>query len=181
VGWGGDDLATGKGRRHVSFRELARREDLFVSYSFISNSLALLRQLELMPPEIGEALSWTHHKLLIPVKDPRAKLKLATQSVERGMAKREFEMEVRRIKDRERKASAAGRPPLPVFVKGLKRLSKAVALADSDPLDDDVFDHFSPVEAKKLLLDLEQQLAALQMLKARVEKKIESTRHERSS
>ena len=120
-----------KGGSHVSFRALARREDLQVSASFLWSCVAVVEQLRLLPEDLARALPLSHHKLLLPVHDEREKLGLARQAAKSGMSRRDLELEIRR----RRRALAApsepgkrrpGRPPHPPLVRALGQVQRAL-------------------------------------------------------
>ena len=161
-----------KGKKHVSFRELAKHPNLRVSYNFIWNAVSVVDQMRLLPENIAEALPPSHHKLLLPIKSEKKKVALAEKAVEKGLSKRDLEKEVAKVREKEKGDSRAGRPPLPAFVKGLTRLKKAVDLAVSDEIGDDVFDHFKIEDAKELMGQLDEQIVQLTALKQRVHLKI---------
>ena len=155
-------------KKHATFRALAQRDDLQVSYATIWYSVAVLDQLRLLPEDIGSALPMAHHKLLLPVKDPKAKVRLAKKAVEKHLTSRDFAKEVKKARAKETEGARAGRPPLPAFVKGLNRLKKAIELATSEDVSDGTFATYSPEKARKLVGDLNGQIAALEALKAKV-------------
>ena len=76
-------------KRHVSFRALGNRVDLLVSYSFISNALGVIEQIELLPGDVVGALTLTHHKLLLPVRDLGTKVKLARMAAAQELPTRD--------------------------------------------------------------------------------------------
>jgi hypothetical protein len=76
--------------RHVTFRALAKREDLRVAYTTIWYSVAVLDQLRCLPADIATALPLSHHKLLVPVKDEELKRRLAERAVQQALPVREF-------------------------------------------------------------------------------------------
>jgi hypothetical protein len=119
-----------QGGRHVSFRALARREDLQLSASFLWSCVAVVEQLRLLPEELARALPLSHHKLLLTVRDPREKLGLARRAAQGAMSRRDLELEVRR---RQLAASPAGagkrrpgRPPHPPLVRALSQVERAL-------------------------------------------------------
>jgi hypothetical protein len=88
--FGGDHAAfKAKGKSHVSFRQLAEHKDLRVKYGFLWNAVAVVEQLKLLPTDIAEALPFSHHKLLLPVKSEADKLKLAQEAVKSTLGKRD--------------------------------------------------------------------------------------------
>lgn len=114
------------GKKHVTFRELGEREDLQVSYSFIWNAVSVVDQLRLLPENIASVLPLSHHKLLLPVKDPEKKVKLATEAVEKGLGKRELEQKVKKVRAKELVGEKRGRKPDPELLKLLRKATGAV-------------------------------------------------------
>ena len=165
-----DDLdAFGRAeKKHATFRALAQREDLQVSYATVWYSVAVLGQLRLLPENIGSALPMAHHKMLLPVKDPKTKVRLAKKAVEKHLTSREFAEEVKRAQAGEEKGSGGGRPRLPAFVKGLGRLKKAVAMAVSEEVEAETFARYEPERVQELVEELDAQIGTLQALRARV-------------
>ncbi|MFH1467649.1 MAG: hypothetical protein ABIO70_24905 [Pseudomonadota bacterium] len=164
----GDDLDSFHAREkaHVTFRALGQREDLRVAYTTIWYSVAILGQLRQLPEDIAGALPLSHHKLLLPVHDDKAKLALARKAVREGMSSRELAAAIK--KARKGQGTGAGRPALPAFVKGLTRLTKAIELATSEAVDTATFATYSPQKARALVAGLDQQLQTLQALRERV-------------
>jgi len=157
-------------KEHASFRELARRDDLPVSASFLWNACAVVEQLRLLPEDIAGALPLSHHKLLLPVKDPEMKAELAREAVAQGLSKRDFEEEVKKARASETtpREGKVGRPALPGFVKGLTRLKAAVDLATREAVKSEDFANYSTNKARVLVEELEQQIRDLENLKEHI-------------
>lgn len=152
------------GKEHLSFRALAQREDLQVSYSFLWHACAVVEQLRLLPEDVASALPLSHHRLLLSVKDRDEKQRLARAAVEQGLSKRDLQAAVVAVRPAVPPESKPGRRPLPAFAKGLTQLKKAVALAGSEDVT-----ALDRARATALLGELEEQLLALVKLKATVE------------
>jgi hypothetical protein len=155
-----------RGRKHASFRKLADREDLQPSYSFLWHACAVVDQLRQLPEELRDALPLSHHRLLLPVHDPEAKVDLARRAVDEGMSKRVFEDEIRRSRGDGQGASRVGRPPLPAVVKGLNRVRSAVREVADVPVDDGML---TAERARELLVDIAGQIQVLMAVKDRIE------------
>lgn len=151
-------------RRHVTFRKLAEQSELRLSYSFLWYAVAVVGQLEAMPREIGNALPLAHHRLLLPVRDPELKLRLAKEAVNRGLSKRELEQLIKARTSPKAGETRRGRPPLPSFVKGINRLKQAMALATEQEITADSFRHYSPEDGKRLLAELYTQISQADQL-----------------
>jgi len=143
-----------------------------VSYSFLWYSLAVLHQLRLLPDDVGAALTFSHHKLLLPVKDEQVKVDLARKAVVENLPVRALALEVRKIRAKASSAIRVGRPCLPIFVKGMGRINKAIEFATSEPLPDDPFASYDLEKAKELLVALDVQFEKLLEMKAQIEAKI---------
>ena len=149
-----------RGVKHISFRTLADRDDLQFSYSFLWNSVAVVEQLRQMPKEIADALSLSHHKLLLPVRDPGLKLELAQRAVRDKLSKRDLEGEIARYRKRDIVGARRGRKPAHPLAKGLAKIRKALHWT----LEQSAFDHLNelgPEESKRLSADLDHELDAI--------------------
>jgi hypothetical protein len=153
---------------HVTFRVMINDPRLEPSYNAIWYAMATLEQLFELPAEVAQALPVTHHRLLISVRDRATKVRLARRAVERGLSSRELASEVRRYRADSGRAGRTGRPPLPAWVKGVKRVSKAVTLARSEEISPDSLRHFKPEEARRVVADLDKQLQHLQLLREQI-------------
>jgi hypothetical protein len=156
------------GRKHASFRKLADRDDLNVSYAWLWNACAVVDQLRLLPEDIRGSLPYTHQRLLLTVKEPDAKVRLARKAVKEGLSKRVFATEVQKTRDRKKGESQAGRPPLPEFAKGFTRLKAAVELATSKEVTADAVEYYKPDKTRALLKDLEDQIESLLALSQQI-------------
>lgn len=156
----------GQGRQHVTFRGLAAREDLKMSYSFIWYSVAVLEQLSQLPEDVASALPLSHHRLLLPIEDLRLKEDLARQARDKGWSKRDLDRAIRELRGQSslKKRSRGGRPPLPSFVKGLRQLEKAVTLATETEVSAAAVEGFTEERSKELLAKLYRQMHQLHEL-----------------
>jgi hypothetical protein len=152
---------------HLSFRALAKHDDLRVSYSWLHNAVAVVEQWDLLPEDIRSALPFTHQKLLLPVKDTEVKVRLAREVVEKDMAKEALAKKIQKLRAKE-EGTKAGRPVLPTFVKGLTKLRKAIEEATSDTVTVEAFSKYTPKQARDLLEDVGQELKSLQEMFDRV-------------
>lgn len=169
-----------RGRQHVTFRGLAAREDLGMSYSFIWYSVAVLEQLEQLPSDVAEALPLSHHRLLLPIEDSQLKLNLAVRARDEGMSKRDLERVIRGLRGKSplKKKGRGGRPPLPAFVKGLRQLEKAVDLAQEQDICPELVNKFSNEGSKDLLAKLYRQMQQLHELAEGLRQAIEQVEHD---
>ena len=71
-----------------SFRELCERDDLAMSRSYLAVCMDILVQLDDLPPGIGQQLSFTHHRTLLPVRDLEVKRRLARRTVRETLSSR---------------------------------------------------------------------------------------------
>ena len=110
-----------KGRKHLSFRRLAERPDLRVSYMHLWRCVSVLDQLKALPAELADALPVTHHVLLLPVHDERLKVLLARKAVRQNLSKHDLRAEIRRLRPLVAAANGTGtprgRPPVPPVVR----------------------------------------------------------------
>ncbi len=161
-----------RGRKHASFTALAKRDDLRVGYSFLWHSVAIVRQLQLLPDDIAGALPVSHHRLLLPVKDEKAKVRLAKKAAKKGLSKRAFEEEVKKVRRKELGGEKRGRPADPAFVKAMKRVHKAAQLALMEEVSKEAVVCYRPWKAQELVEALEQDIETLQGLAEAVRDRI---------
>lgn len=157
-----------RGNGHVSFRQLAKRDDLRVGWQFIWNAVAVVEQLDKLPSGASESLPLSHHKLLLAVKDDDQKKALAEAAVQENLGKRELEDRVKAARKQNEVASKAGRPPLPGFVKAFTALKKVVKAALADEVSEASFEHFTRDEARLLLTEMEAHIKQLAEVAGRV-------------
>lgn len=150
------------GRKATSFRKLAARDDLRVSHSFLWYACSIVGQLDEIPQEVREALPISHHRALLPLRDAEAKAVLARRIVDEDLSRREVEGEVRRLREAAGQVSRGGRPPLPAVVKVVNRIAAAVRAGGESAVDS-----LDPTQARELVMEVDQQIAALTALRER--------------
>ena len=79
-----------KNKKHVTFRALARRNDLAFAFNTIWYSVAVLEQFSHLPKNLADSLSLAHHKLLLPIEDIDTKIRLAQKAVNEKLSTRKF-------------------------------------------------------------------------------------------
>jgi hypothetical protein len=115
-----------RSRRHLSFRKLAQRSDLRFSYTFLWTSIAITQQLRELPADVGWKLSLAHHRLLLSIKDPSLKLRLAEVTLKNNMSTRCLGTRIGDYRRRsEIETPKRGRPRTPEVIRSLGRLLKA--------------------------------------------------------
>lgn len=157
-----------RGNSHMSFKALKKRKDLQVSYQFVWSSCAVYGQLQRLPAAIADELPLSHHKMLLPIKDESAKVGLATAAVEKGLSKRDFEVEVNKVKKEQKGESNAGRPALPAFAKAFAKLKLVVGQAKAEEITSDSFKHYDKDDARELLVDVSDCIEELKVVMAKV-------------
>lgn len=137
------DHAQKKHGKHMSFTALAEHDDLAVGRSTLWYSVSLLGQLRELPDDIAGSLPFSHHKLLLTVKDPEKKLELAKEAVTTGVGKREFEDRVREVRgERWADGGKPGRQALPPWAKRIGGIERVVESAMAGELTvDEVVRH----------------------------------------
>lgn len=161
-----------EGRRHRSLRAVARHPELEISTSTLWYTLAIYEQLHQMPTALAHALSVSHHRRLVPVRDLTVKLRLAERAVHHRWSVRALEGEVARQRDRETADNRAGRPKLPGFVKAIRRLPRALD-GGLDGLDARAVRKLGSLEARALVALLDGQLEQLEALRTGLQELIE--------
>ncbi len=163
-----------KGRKQMSFRRLAGRQDLLPSYSHIYNCVAVVEQLRQLPKDIGEALSVSHHKALFTVRNPGDKRALADRAVEQKMTVRALRKAVAESLHESGQRSKAGRPPLPSCVKGFRKVIRAIETIDEPTTGEPLFAHFTLEESRDLLAELDDKLEQLASARRAMQERIEA-------
>jgi len=115
-----------EGRRHVSFRALAKHPDLALSHVQIWYAVNVTVQFDELPESLAYQLPASHHKLLLPVADRKKKVRLAEKAVKEGLTKRDFQAVVAEARATMPKSSHGGRPRIPEIVKISAQVEKLV-------------------------------------------------------
>jgi hypothetical protein len=163
-----------EGKSNGGFRNVIQSPRLKASYSLLYYSVAVTEQMDQLPTSVGDKLSFSHHKLLLPVKDPRTKEAFARKVVDEALSVRGLRDVVARHRVDQASRVRRGRPPLPNFVKALNRLPRIVEQVDDSDLDSDrLFDRYSPEQARALMLRTRTNLEKLEALLDRIEERTE--------
>jgi hypothetical protein len=149
------------GRKHASFRALAKREDLSVGYVTIRNSVAFVEQLKMLPAKAATELPASHHRLLLPVASVEDKKTLAAKAMVEGLSARDLEQEVRKLRSKSGAKRGPGRRPDPAFVVACRHLTKVVAIVNREAASKADFTRFPVDDAEKLVGDAEKCLKTL--------------------
>lgn len=169
--FGGDFEAFSDPRRTkpLSFRRLQERQDLLLPASTLYTFVRVARQLAELPAETAERLTVSHHRALLPVKDPDEKAALARRALDEGWSKVELERTVRARLPR----SPRGRKRLPACVKAAPRIARALeeALAEVTPPED--LRRVGDARLRATLEQIEESLVRLQWLQATLQEALE--------
>ena len=152
-------------RKHASFRELAERKDLRVSHVFLWNCVAVTEQLKALPNDIANALPVSHHKLLLPVHDEKAKVTLARKAVRENLTTQQLAVEIRRLrKQKSNGGTRRGRPPTPPVVRVLRSFGRVAALARSKDVSGNDLDDLPPETLRIMITETERDLTTMHAL-----------------
>lgn len=121
-------------RGHHTFRALAERPDLDVSYTTIWYAVSVVDQLRHLPDDVGSQLSLAHHKALLPLRDAESKRAWAERALAESLSARALRAAIDEERALTTPPSRAGRPKLPALVKAIPRLRHALDLATSEPI-----------------------------------------------
>ena len=149
------------GRKHASFRALAKRKDLSVGYVTIRNAVAFVEQLKMLPAKFATALPMSHHRALLPLSTAEDKKALAEKAVEKDLSKRDLEAEVRKFRSKAGAKRGPGRRPDPAFVLAFRHLKKVTEIAGREAPSKTDFNRFAVDDAEKLVGEAEKNLKAL--------------------
>jgi hypothetical protein len=159
------DAALGRARSHATWRALADRDDLLVSHSHLWSCVQVLEQRRRLPEGVGAALSISHHRRLLSVRDTEARARLAEAAVAEELTVRELEERVAAQRAAARVGERPGRKPLPKLVKALRALRRVELGALGSP---DELGALRDEQAAEVLAEIEGQLRALEALRERV-------------
>jgi len=153
-------------RRHATWREMSQRKDLHVSHSNLWYSLAILEQLRMLPTVVATALPVAVHRRLVAVRDPAAKLAIATRAAESGFTVAEVEAEIQAVAPKAGRSNR-GRRRLPEWLKRARRSIRAAqslgeVLDEGDPLE------VEPAHRDDVMVELEGAIATLSSLVTRL-------------
>ena len=149
------------GRKHASFRALAKREDLSVGYVTIRNAVAFVEQLKVLPAKFATALPMGHHRALLPLRTADDKKTLAEKAIEKNLSREDLQLEVRKVRSKAGAKQGPGRRPDPAFVVACRHLTKVVAIVNREAASKTDFVNFPVDDAEKLVGDAEKCLKTL--------------------
>ncbi len=145
--------------KEQSFRALLAREDLLLGQTTLYNLVRVSNQLEILPPDVTDGLSFTHHRALLPLPDPKRKEELARRALKEGWTSNDLTAEVSKLLPK----SHRGRKPSPAFVKTIGRIEKASSRVER--IDAEEIRRLGPEKTEALAAQLEASLTRLEALK----------------
>jgi hypothetical protein len=163
------DLYRSRGTSAPVFRALIRHPNLKVSGSFIYYAMAVYEQSRHLPAEVASRLCLAHHRVLLPVKDPREKVRLARMALRRHLSKRALEQEARGTCSRPHR----GRPRTPDFVKGAHAVRRGLNTAVTDAIDMDEVHRYGYQRALGAVDDLRADARRLNKLAKKLRRRLE--------
>jgi hypothetical protein len=106
----------------VKFRSLVARRELGFSAGRLCLLVRISQQLRELPQELGDALSLSHHRALLPLREPGLKRRLADAARRHRWSSHRLEEEVRG----HLASCRAGRKPVGVLVRSLGQLNQSI-------------------------------------------------------
>ena len=113
-------------------------------------------QLELLPADVIERLTLTHHRALLPLPDPKSKEELARRALDEGWPSDVLAAEVSKLLP----ASRRGRRPSPPFVKTIRRVAKALDSSRVEDLDAEEIRRLGPEKTAAWAAQVKSRSAA---------------------
>lgn len=167
----GGSVASFRSRRgrHVTFRALARRTDLEVSYTALWTSIGIVEQLQQLPESVAGRLTYSHHRSLLTVKSIGDKIRLARTAVDDGLTTRQLDGLVAQVQ-RATSGARTGRPRTPALIKGIRKVDACVGLALTEAVDESWIASRPPEELQRLLADVQRSVDALQQVASLLER-----------
>lgn len=160
------DAALRHSRTHATWRALAGRDDLLVSYSNLWSCVQVLDQLHRLPEDIGAALSVSHHRRLLALRDEDARARLAEAAVAEDLTVRELEERIAAQRAETQVGERRGRKPLPRIVKAIRALRR-VDLSDEVASQEEI-GALREEQAAEVLAEIDGQVRALEALRERI-------------
>ncbi len=167
-----------KSNTHASYLELRERlRRRKISPSTVSRLMGIYVQIQDLPEEVGEKLSYSNHCELLPVKNLRMKKELAKLTVDEGLTTDQLRAERTRIEMANANKSLAndpkrGRPPLHPWVKGINGIWRTASRAVQQFLKEEYIDGLTRAQAQSVLDKIEEVLATLEAAQTLVAKRI---------
>jgi hypothetical protein len=121
-----DQFQSNDPTKPVTFAALCQREDLAISEHTLYRLVRIGREVGLLPQDVGEALSLSHHRLLLAVDDTSTRRSLAKQAAKQGWSVEELANAIKEKQPPDPKRP--GRPPLPPMMKQLGAVTRAAKL-----------------------------------------------------
>ena len=107
----------------VSFRALARRDDLAIGEATLYRLVRIGQQVGQLPADIAEALTLKHHRALLSLSDGRSRHALARQAAAEGWTAQQLADAIQQKQPLA--GNKRGRKPVPAELKGLAAMRRA--------------------------------------------------------
>ena len=172
--WGGKHKTFGKLIELAQDRE---NSPLHISASGLWYSVRILEQVSLLPENVAKALPVTHHRMLVPVKDPTLKKELAQRAIDQNIPSRNFQEEVRTAREKARRGKRSkvspGRPPLPVWMKAINQTVKAVEGVNMNSVTKASVDFYDKDSIKMIIAAADRAIDKIQKIKNKIVEHVE--------
>ncbi len=106
-----------------SFAALVRRKDLAIRENTLYRLVRIGQQARQLPSAVAEALTPTHHRVLLGVRDLRHKGRLAREAAEQGWTVAQLDQQVKALSPQSK--GKTGRPPLPPIIKAMGDVTRS--------------------------------------------------------
>ena len=104
---------------HLTWTALSRQPGLTAAPSTLWFAVRTVQQLDAFPAALGQALSASHHRRLVPVKDPEVKLSLAMAAVEQRWGVRRLADEIAAL------TPEAEKDPVAIAMAGMTQMERS--------------------------------------------------------
>ncbi len=149
-----------RGDGHLTFHDLATRDDLIVSKSVLHRSVQILELHKRLGEPEWRRVTATHYREVLALED-KHQATLLERAEKEGWSSRELAVAAKKKKP----SDGRGRPPLPSFVKAIGKLGKLVDDHETLFGDFDKLEKLDPLEAEALyqrVLDVRKACEDLQ-------------------
>ena len=152
--------------KSVSFRSLLARDDLILGNATLYAFVRISHQLKSLPDDVASQLTLSHHRSLLPLRQPALKRDLARQALEEQWSSQKLSDEVRKLLPKSR----SGRKPLPSFAKGVNKVAKVLETALEDTVTPHDVAKLGKEQSGVIIAQVEESLDRLQDLKEKLER-----------
>ena len=155
-----DPSKVGERDRTVTFRKLAKRDDLDVSFSYVWRAAKAVALRQMLSEEVANQLNVSQQFELVTVMDDEALAgELARWTVKEQPNRQELVERVSQARNKTGGTDAPEQRTVPPFVRAMTRLYRAIRRVEDTEVDFDEVECYTPEEARSIKTMLDDQIA----------------------